>query len=224
MPSGSPDLKYQSSSSAATAGKSSSGFKKENSVVNYEINRVNKQIVSSVGDITRLTAAVIIDGPYKREKGADGEIAQTFTPRSRREMKTFEEIVKKAIGYDETRQDQVTVSNIPFAMQKEAEILAEQQSESPWITYIKKATRPALNVLLIGLFFLLAVRPFRKWLNQVSRQQALLKRGPDTQQLEAGAEGGHSEKEQQTQLLEIAKKNPEMAADIIRGWLSEGGR
>jgi flagellar biosynthesis/type III secretory pathway M-ring protein FliF/YscJ len=77
-------------------------------------------------------------------------------------------------------------------------------------------------VLLIGLFFILAVRPFRKWLDQVSRQQALLNRGAETPQLEAGADGYQTEKDQQTQLLDIAKKNPEMAADIIRGWLSEG--
>lgn len=223
LPSGSPDLKYQTYQSQ-TGGRenTSRGFEKENSVINYEINRINRQIVSSVGDITRLTAAVVIDGPYTQEKNAEGEVAQTFAPRSRREMKIFEEIVQKAIGFDEERGDQVTVTNIAFALQDEMATLAGTEAEPSWLVYAKKASRPALNLLLIGLFFLLAVRPFRKWLSQANRQQVMLGQGENHPQLEAGSAAHRQETDQQTQLLEIAKKNPEMAAEIIRGWLAEG--
>ncbi|MCF8061217.1 MAG: hypothetical protein K9M82_01765, partial [Deltaproteobacteria bacterium] len=71
----------------------------------------------------------------------------------------------------------------------------------------------------IALFFILAVRPFRRWLSQAGQQQVLLRQGSEAPQLEGG---GGPEKEQQTQLLELTKKNPEMAAEIIRTWLSEG--
>lgn len=223
LPNGSPDLKYQLYQSQA-GGKenASSGFEKENSVINYEINRINRQIVGSVGDINRLTAAVVIDGPYAREKNAEGEITQTFAPRSRREMKTFEEIVKKAIGFDEEREDQVSVTNVAFALQDGTGTMAGLEAESSWIAHAKKFSRPALNLLLIGLFFLLAVRPFRKWLSQAGRQPGVLAQGEDRPQLEAGSGGQRAETDQQTQLLDIAKKNPEMAAEIIRGWLAEG--
>jgi len=220
---GSPDLKYQPTQTG-TAGFTSSGFEKENSIVNYEINRVNKQITSSIGDVTRLTAAVVIDGPYESKDGPDGKAVQTFTPRSRREMKTFEEIVKKAIGYTESRGDQVTVTNIAFAMQHVEGALPVGQPESVWLGYAKKAVRPALNVLLIALFFILAVRPFRKWLDQTSKQQVLLRKGPEAPQLEEGSDDLQKDKERQNQLMDIASKNPEMAAEIIRGWLSEGSR
>jgi flagellar M-ring protein FliF len=224
LPGGSPDLKYQVIQRQSTAGISSAsqGFEKENSVINYEINRVNRQIVNSVGDITRLTAAVVIDGPYTTSTGQDGEPVQQFTPRSRREMKTFEEIVEKAIGYDEERGDQVTVSNIAFAMRGGAGAQGGFSSEAGWIDHAKKMTKPALNLLLIGLFFFLAVRPFRRWLRQAGQQQVVLQQGADTPQLEGGPGAGSPEMEQQTRLLEMTKKNPEMAADIIRSWLSEG--
>jgi len=220
---GSPDLKYQVYQSQTGEAGTSGGYQKENSVINYEINRVNRQIVSSVGDITRLTAAVIIDGPYAQETGAEGKAVSSFKPRSRKEMKTFDEIVKKAIGFDEQRGDQVSVSNIAFALQKgQGGDLSGYAPTPSWLEYLKKGSRPALNLLLIVLFFLLAVRPFRRWLNQVGQQQALLQKGKDAAQLEAGSGARPPEMEQQTQLLELTKKNPEAAADIIRAWLSEG--
>jgi flagellar M-ring protein FliF len=224
LPGGSPDTKYQviQQENASGAGRSTQGFEKENSIINYEINRVNRQIVNSVGDITRLTAAVVIDGPYNNSTGQDGETTRQFSPRSRREMKTFEEIVMKAIGYDEQRGDQVAVSNIPFAMRGAEGTMAGVQSDPAWISYAKKMAKPALNLLLIALFFFLAVRPFRKWLRQADQQQVLLRQGAETPQLEGGDAQGGPEMDQQTQLLELTKKNPEMAANIIRSWLSEG--
>jgi flagellar M-ring protein FliF len=224
LPGGSPDMKYQvvEQQSASGTGRSTQGFEKENSVINYEINRVNRQIVNSVGDITRLTAAVVIDGPYTPSTEQEGETTRQFSPRSRREMKTFEEIVMKAIGYSEQRGDQVTVSNIPFAMRGAEGTMAGVQSDPAWMSYAKKMSKPALNLLLIALFFFLAIRPFRKWLSQAGQQQVLLRQGSDTPQLEGGGAKGSPEMEQQTQLLELTKKNPEMAADIIRSWLSEG--
>ena len=138
-------------------------------------------------------------------------------------MKTFEEIVMKAIGYNEQRGDQVSVSNIPFALRGGEETMAGVQADPAWTSSAKKLAKPAFNLLLIVLFFFLAVRPFRKWLSQAGQQQqVLLREGSDNPQLEGGADKGGPEMEQQTQLMELTKKNPEMAANIIRSWLSEG--
>ncbi len=224
LPGGSPDLQYQPYEDQTTRTQVSESFQKENSTVNYEINRVNRQIVGSVGDIRRLTAAVVIDGPYTSEKGEDGETVRKFSPRNRREMKTFEEIVRQAIGFDESRGDQVTVTNIPFALQREELAMAGAGRTPSWLEYIKKASRPAINLLLVGLFFFLAVRPFRKWLQRAGQEQAALSRGRQTPQLEAGETSEAAEPDDRMRLIELTRKNPEMAAEIIRGWLSEGSR
>jgi flagellar M-ring protein FliF len=218
---GSPDLKYQIAKGQTGAPASSKSLVKENAVINYEINRVNKQIISSVGDINRLTAAVIIDGPYGTEKTADGKTVTKFIPRSRRELKTFEDIIKKAIGFNSKRGDQVNVSNIPFALQKEEIQFAEIRS--PWLEYIKKGAKPVFNILLIILFFILAIRPFKRWLNQtgeyVSRQA--LPAGDGAPKLESAYGAGDSSALKK-ELMGPAEKNPELAADIIRGWINEG--
>ncbi|MFO7783462.1 MAG: flagellar basal-body MS-ring/collar protein FliF [Thermodesulfobacteriota bacterium] len=224
LPGGSPDTQYQVADQQPEgfATGSSRGFEKEDSVINYEINRVNRQIINSVGGITRLTAAVIIDGPYASSKGEDGKPVKEFTPRSRREMSAFEEMVKKSIGFDEERGDQISVSNVAFAMQAEDGGRPGFEAQPAWLDYVKKTARPALNLLLIGLFFLLVARPFRNWLKEAGSQQALLPQRPETRRIAVG-EGtqGPSNSDQHTQLLEMSKKDPEMAAQIIRSWLSE---
>ena len=87
---------------------------RQHEVVNYEINKTSRQIVQMPGNIKKISAAVIVDGKYETKPGADGKPKQTYVPRSAEEMKSLEELVKKAVGYNETRGDQITVSNIPF--------------------------------------------------------------------------------------------------------------
>ena len=216
--SGSPDLKKSQGGGGAASG----GFNKENAVINYEMNKINKQITSSVGDIKRLSAAVIIDGPYTSEKGPSGATIEKFVPRSRREMKTFEDIIKKAIGFNDARGDQVNVSNIPFALKEEGEILFEEKSP-PWLGYAKKTVKPLLNIVLIALFFLLAVRPFKKWMSQTGEyiQRAALSQGDDVLSISGDSETGRIPQGRE-QLNNISKSQPDAAAEIIKGWINQG--
>jgi flagellar M-ring protein FliF len=225
LPAGSPDLKFEVYESQGTMSGTSKSFQKENSVTNYEINRINKQIVSALGEVKRLSAAVVIDGPYVAEKDAAGKAVQKFVPRSRKEMKGFEEIVKKAIGFDEARGDQVTVSNVPFAITEEVKEVSE--TESVWMAYLKKGVRPMFNVLVIALFVFLVVRPFRKWLTQAGEavKTQALQGGPEYPKLEAGGAGGGEAAVgalSKANILEISKTDPEKIAEIIRGWVREG--
>lgn len=220
--SGSPDLQFQATRDQGGGAGSSDTFKKENAVINYEINKINKQITNSIGDIKRLSVAVIIDGPYVTENGPDGNSLQKFTPRDRREMKTFEDIVKKAIGFSEARGDQVSVSNISFAFQPEEAAL--QDRGVPWMDYARKATRPLFNVLLVVLFFLFAVRPFKKWLNKAGDTffVSALAQGDHVPQLPEEAGSGSNRSHENRQRLDAAGSNPDAAAQVIKGWLSEG--
>jgi flagellar M-ring protein FliF len=222
MPSGSPDLQYQLYQGREGASGSTKDFQKEGATINYEINRTNKQITNSVGDIKRLSAAAIIDGPYVTETGADGKVTQKFVPRSRREMKGFEDIIKRAIGFNEARGDQVTVSNIPFALPEEEKPLSEKGPS--WLDYGKKAAKPLLNIALVMLFFLFAIRPFKRWLNQAGQyiDQKALQRGEDVPRLSSQAGGGQIDLESGAALAEISKTNPDLTAEIIRNWISEG--
>ncbi|RLB20198.1 MAG: flagellar M-ring protein FliF [Deltaproteobacteria bacterium] len=222
LPSGSPDLKYEVYQTSGQTSASTNQIEKENSVINYEINRVNKQIISAAGDVKRLSAAVIIDGPYTVEKDEKGNEVRKFVPRSRKEMKNFEEIVKKAIGFNEARGDQVTISNVPFAIQKEKEI--QVASKSPWLGYLKKGSKPFFNVILIFLFFFFVVRPFKNWLNQAKEYVGpqALPPGKELPQLASGGEGGSIEAIRKEEILDISRAEPDKIAEVIRRWVREG--
>lgn len=222
VPSGSPDLQTQVYGGESRAGGSGKSYQRENSVINYEINKVNRQITNSVGGIKRLSAAVIIDGPYVSEKGAEGTVSQKFLPRSRREMKTFEDIIKKAIGFNEARGDQVSVSNVSFALQEEE--AAFQEKGPTWMEYARKAAKPSLNGLLILLFFLLAIRPFKKWLDRTGETLAsrALPRGEDVPRLSGQGGDGQMDLDGRDRLLDVTRSNPDAVAQVIRNWISEG--
>lgn len=222
LPSGSPDMKYQVYKSRGESGGSSESFQKENATINYEINKINKQTTNSVGDIKRLSASVIIDGPYESENGPDGKMVQKFVPRNRMEMKTFEDIIKNAIGFVKARGDQVTVANISFALQKEEVSFAE--SKPSWLDYVKKVARPLFNIALVLIFFLFAIRPFRKLLNKAGKYIGTnaLPQGEEIQRLTSHAGEAQSHEKSKEQLIAMSKSKPDVAADIIRNWISEG--
>jgi len=220
--SGSPDLQTQVFQNQAGRGGSSKRFEKENAVINYEINKINRQVTNAVGDIKRLSAAVIIDGPYVSEKDPDGKVVQKFVPRSRKEMKTFTDIIKKAIGFNEARGDQVSVSNISFALQKEDQPLPAKKPS--WLDNASKFTKPLFNIVLVALFFLVAVRPFKKWLNQTGQQIATrpLPAPGEVPRIPSQPGEGQMNSVDKGQISDITKRDPGAAADIIRNWVSEG--
>lgn len=220
--SGSPDLKYEVYRTEGGTGSTSKNYEKENAIINYEINKVNTQIINSAGDIKRLSAAVIIDGPYVSEKDPQGNLVQTFVPRSRKELATFSDIIKKAIGFNEARGDQVNVSNIAFNLQEEDEVFPE--TKPGLLSNIKRSGKFIFNIALVILFFLFAIRPFKKWLNQASQytDTLALQQGSEVSNLEnQTSDQIRQRQENKKQLLDVTKQNPDAAAAIIRKWINE---
>jgi len=223
--SGSPDVsKYEVyKNQASSTGSSGKNYNKENSVINYEISKVNKQVVDTTGDIKRLSAAVIIDGTYVEETGQDGKIVQKYVARDTKEMKVFEDIVKKAMGFNESRGDQVTVSNISFNLQKDY-VGPVSETETGFMSYAKKGSKPLISIALIIIFILFAIRPLKKWLSDTSGYVSAkaLQQGNAEQQLIEGR-GAELQLRQNSKqhLLEATRKNPDVAADIIKSWINE---
>jgi flagellar M-ring protein FliF len=95
---------------SSTATKQGPGSERLDEVVNYEINKVVSKTVMPVGEIKKLSVAVLVDGLYvKNDKGVE-----EFQPRSKKELADLEELVKKASGFDTKRGDQVVITNVPF--------------------------------------------------------------------------------------------------------------
>lgn len=80
-------------------------------VTNFEISKTVRSTVREVGEIKKLSVAVLVDGRYKtNEKGE-----KVYEPRSKEEIDQITALVKSAVGFDETRGDTIEVVNMQFA-------------------------------------------------------------------------------------------------------------
>jgi len=146
---GSPDANFRGDGISGSA--STQNGSRETRTTNYEINKEEQQIVTNVGDLKRMTVAVLIDGTYEKTNGA-----WTFVPRKADDLERVRQLVTNAVGLDKARGDALEVSSAPFTDSEPpkdpnfAEMLAD---------YAERLGKPLLNALLAFLFLMLVVRP-----------------------------------------------------------------
>lgn len=96
--------------SADSGTKAKGQTKRTEETINYEISKTIKQTTKEVGEIKKLSVAVLVDGNYtKNDKGEE-----TYQPRNEEEIKQITTLIKSAIGFDEKRNDSVQVVNMRF--------------------------------------------------------------------------------------------------------------
>lgn len=131
---------------------------RETRTTNYEINKIEQEIVSPIGELDRLSVAVIVDGVYEDVMDANGEPTGefSFTPRSAEEIARIRQLVSNAVGLDEIRGDSIEVSSISFGG---PEMEIKPDLAQIVLEYVQRLGKPFLNGLLIFLFLVLVVRP-----------------------------------------------------------------
>jgi flagellar M-ring protein FliF len=181
---------------------------REDAALTYEVSKVTSRRVEQSGGIRKLSVAVMIDGTYRGE-GA----ARTFVPRPSEEVDRYRELIKRAVGFNEERGDQIEVASAPFQTPPVPEAL-----EAPTIMTRLGAWSEVLwragGLLAIVVIALLVVRPFL--LAMASRAPVGVAAGRVAGQraLTAGAPL------EATTLIELARRNPEQTAHVIRQWVT----
>ncbi|WP_291439660.1 flagellar basal-body MS-ring/collar protein FliF [Desulfovibrio sp.] len=146
---GSPDVNFRGD--GITGSVSDQSGTREARTTNYEINKEEQQIVSNVGELRRLTVAVLIDGTYVKTDGA-----WTFMPRKSEELEQVRQLVHNAVGLDAGRGDALEVSSAPFT---DSEPPRDPNFADMLADYAERLGKPLLNALLAFLFLMLIVRP-----------------------------------------------------------------
>jgi flagellar M-ring protein FliF len=148
---GVPEANFRGDGFAGT--QSTQDATRESRTTNYELNREQQEIVSPVGELKRVSVAVIVDGTYDVNK----ETGQSnYVPRTAEEMKRIQTLVQNAVGFDKARGDSVEVSNISFGA---PESYDGQTLMRTMLEYAQRLGKPFLNGVLIFLFLILVVRP-----------------------------------------------------------------
>ena len=94
----------------ATAGASQQASTNEETI-NYEISSTSQTEMTDPGAIKRLSVAVVVDGIYTTDASGNS----TYAPRDQATLDQIKSLVQSAIGFDQTRGDQITVANLQFA-------------------------------------------------------------------------------------------------------------
>ena len=173
-PGGSPDQRFDLAQRNATPQQAGGGAgaaqsQRDNETTNFEISNTVRQTVTGIGGLKRLSVAVVVDGPYKETTTPEGDVTRTFTPRSQEELRQLTELVRRAVGYNEQRGDEISVVNVPFALPKDLGTAAAMG----WMDYAEKYSKHALNVVLVLLFFLFVVRPLIKYFTTRAKEVAV---------------------------------------------------
>jgi len=130
---------------------------KVDETTNYEINKTVSKTVMPVGEIKKLSIAVLVDGIYvKDEKGG-----MAFQERPKKELAMLEEVVRKSAGFNPQRGDQVVVSCLPFQKEEVGEMTPRSFGDRliPFLPIFK-------YLLVVGAFiaaFFVVVKPMIKY-------------------------------------------------------------
>jgi len=220
------NLPSNTQSADITGGKTE--FQKKNETINYEISKITSHVIESIGDIVKLSAAVIVDGTYEVTKGKDGKEDKKYLPRPEEEMERLRDIVKMAVGYDADRGDQVEVVNMQMetvSLMEEEDVSGNRGFKTFWFPLVRLAV---IFIAIIFLFFFV-VRPLIIWLTGGKTGSDFTEQLPKTvEELEAGIEVTKelpsttalpSTKEK---IRQIVQEDTERTAQLIRHWISEG--
>lgn len=130
---------------------------------NYEI---SKQIIKTkpqFATIKRLTAAVVVDGRYENVRDESGELTAkiNYIPLNENEVNQIRSLVEQAVGYNQARGDQVTVSNFEFRPNNISTPLTKfQRFEEEYIKPLLPVLKYLLVALILFVFYKKVIVPF----------------------------------------------------------------
>jgi flagellar biosynthesis/type III secretory pathway M-ring protein FliF/YscJ len=215
---------------------------------NFEINKVVAHEIGAQGKLTRLSVAVLVDGV--ETVAEDGK--KTMTERTPEELTRFGDLIRRAMGFDDDRDDQVTVHSMAF--EPALPMDAPQAEPSVYLNYAERFWPPALAAIVCAI----VLGTFLKGRRQVSEARTNLSNvlasssGRTVQEIEqaisraglGGASGGTGTLGMGDSALQQAlagtdagilgmvpagivpklasNLEPKVAAQVIKGWLNEG--
>jgi flagellar M-ring protein FliF len=229
----------QNRDNAATAREQS---KKTEETNNYEISRTTKTEVTEIGRVSRLSVAVLVDGSYsKNDKGE-----MVYQERSKEQLDRIAALVRSAIGFDQKRGDQVEVVNLKFAEAPAVVPVGEPTGLLGMLQFTKDDIMYVIELgvmMLLGLVVLfMVIRPLVRRII-ASEQMASLTRdvsvpaltddsaqavtgqnlipNATAQMIDVAQVQGQVHAQAVHRVGELAERNPNETASIVRQWLAE---
>ncbi|TRW90826.1 flagellar basal-body MS-ring/collar protein FliF [Candidatus Methylobacter oryzae] len=135
-----------STASGATSSTTSPSSASKNATRNYELDKTITHTRLATGALRRLSVAVVVDDRHMPQ--SDGTFKAQ--PYSQEDIHRFSDLVKQAVGFDNSRGDQVTVTNVAFKIDDLVEALPPIPLwEQGWFLDVMKQVAAVLAVLFL---------------------------------------------------------------------------
>lgn len=189
-------------------------------MVTYEVGRTTSRIMEPRGQVQKLSVAVLVDGTYQKDK---------YIPRSKEEIEVIKGMVKRAVGFDADRGDEIEVANVPFKIQPAA--LSSQPVVAPNLRDMVQtpigigAAAGALLILGTLIFLLMRGGSKRRVAEEAPAAEPVITTVTSAHVQEEVAVVAQkvvvAEDPRKEQLTQIARDYHDATARIIRMWLQE---
>jgi len=193
------------------------GQDRRDATINYEVDRTISHVKQSVGDLKRLSVAVVIN----HRPDSDGDMQ----PLPAEELAKLEQLVREAMGYSESRGDSLNLANSRFT---DVDDSVPFWRDTEMIDFVKDL----LGYLILGLALLwvwrAVVRPLVRRHVEPIIDAAVL----DEAAAEANREADEAARASQRKVYEdnlktardMAHKDPRAVAMVLRSWIEKDAK
>ena len=208
---------------AATAGNTNLSNLQKDSTVTYEVDRTIRHTVLPVGSIKRLSVAVVVNG---NRKVVDADGKSSDKPLSDAEKEQINNLVKDAMGFDQSRGDSLNVQVAAFTEHKEAAVEKLPVWKQP--DTIELAKNLLKYLVIAAAIFLVVFRIIKPALNTLLTLPSSTGGFVANQGGEAIAEATHipaapSYDQSLQTARQIAQQEPKIVASVVKEWVSSNG-
>jgi flagellar M-ring protein FliF len=153
----------QSTSGGTGAATTPSKSKSEKSFINYEVSKKITRLTKPMGEIQRISAAVVVDDVLVDVREQRGQLVKQFRKRTAEELETIKKIAQAAVGFDSQRGDVIEVANLSFdsSAEKVNKIYQEIYKPTIW-DRIEEFFSTSLGVITLIVVIILIIFLFRK--------------------------------------------------------------
>jgi flagellar M-ring protein FliF len=194
----------------------------------YEVDKTITYKKQAAGAVRRLSAAVVVN--YRLVKDKNG--AETLGPLPEAELKQIHDLVREAMGYNESRGDSLSVANAPFT----PEAKAEGDALPPWKDpeNVARGMDILKYLVIAGIIFLVYFVMMRPVLRAMfppppppSEAETAGGGEDEGEEAEESVEGEPSELDafaaKVQKAREIAQNDPQVVAGMIKDWMGLNG-
>ena len=203
----------------------------KNATINYEVDKTIRYTKQAMGNIRRLSAAMVIN--HRQVTGKDGQ--PTSKPIPDAEMKQINELVREAMGFNKERGDTISVANAPFTAVDKSESEMPLWKDPENISYAKDIAKYLIIAAIIAFLYFKIIQPSLKTMFEppAKSEKEIAEEGG----LFGGAGGlpGGGEEEGATEVRidhyavkvqkarDAAEADPKAVANIIKDWMDPSG-